>query len=95
MALVPPERLGTASTCPRGGPAPKSRRAFIMTALDNLRIRKLQLEQHLRQGLSEEQREQIEGELIKIDIAISFLDEPVKTPTDRQGKAADRKNPPA
>ena len=65
-----------------------------MTTLDNLRIRKLQLEQHLRQGLSEEQREQIEGELIKIDIALSFLD--VKTPTGRQGKkAADRKGPPA
>jgi hypothetical protein len=67
-----------------------------MTTLDNLRIRKLQLEQHLRQGLSEEQREQIEGELIKIDIALSFLDEPVKTTTGRQGKkAADRKGPPA
>jgi hypothetical protein len=67
-----------------------------MTILDNLRIRKLQLEQHLRQGLSEEQREQIEGELIKIDIALSFLDEPGKTPTGRQGKkAADRKGPPA
>jgi tetratricopeptide (TPR) repeat protein len=37
-----------------------------MTTLDNLRTRKLQLEQHLRQGLSEEQREQIEGELIKM-----------------------------
>ena len=67
-----------------------------MTTVDNLRIRKLQLEQHLRQGLSEEQREQIEGELIKIDIALSFLDEPVKTRTGRQGKkAADRKGPPA
>jgi hypothetical protein len=67
-----------------------------MTTLDNLRTRKLQLEQHLRQGLSEEQREQIEGELIKIDIALSFLDEPVKTLTGRQGKkAADRKGPPA
>jgi hypothetical protein len=56
-----------------------------MTTLDNLRIRKLQLEQHLRQGVSEEQREQIEGELIKIDIALSFLDEP---PTGRRGKKA-------
>ena len=67
-----------------------------MTTLGNLRIRKLQLEQHLRPGLSEEQREQIEGELIKIDIALSFLDEPGKTPTGRQGrKAADKKGPPA
>jgi len=45
-----------------------------MTTLDNLRTRKLQLEQHLTQCLSEEQREQIEGELIKIEIALSFLD---------------------
>jgi hypothetical protein len=43
-----------------------------MTTLDNLRTRKLQLEQHLRRGLSEEQREQIEGELMKIEIALSF-----------------------
>jgi hypothetical protein len=57
-----------------------------MTTLDNLRIRKLQLEQHLRQGLSEEQREQIEGELIKIDIALGLLDDPVKTPTGGRAK---------
>jgi hypothetical protein len=46
-----------------------------MTTLDNLRTRKLELEQNLAQGLSEEHREQIEGELIKIDIALSFLDD--------------------
>jgi hypothetical protein len=67
-----------------------------MTTLDNLHTRKLQLEQHLRQDLSPEQREQIEGELIKIEIALSFLDDPVKTPAGRQGKkAAVRKGPPA
>ena len=51
-----------------------------MTTLNNLRTRKLQLEQHLTQCLSEEQREQIQGELMKIDIALSFLDEAVQTP---------------
>lgn len=51
-----------------------------MTTLNNLRKRKLQLEHHLTQGLSEEQREQIQGELMKIDIALSFLDEAVQTP---------------
>ena len=57
-----------------------------MTTLDNLRTRKLQLEQHLRRDLSEEQREQIEGELNKIEIALSFLDDPEKTPAGRQGQ---------
>ena len=56
-----------------------------MTTLDNLRTRKLQLEQHLRLDLSEEQREQIEGELIKIEIALSFLDDPVKAPAGPAG----------
>ena len=46
-----------------------------MTTIDNLRTRKLQLEQDLRQSLSEEQRDWIEGELTKIDIAPSFLDD--------------------
>jgi hypothetical protein len=46
-----------------------------MTTVDNLLARKLQLEQDLRQTLSEELREWIEGELTKIDIALSFLDD--------------------
>ena len=49
-----------------------------MTTLENLRARKLQLEQDLRQISSEEQRDWIEGELTKIDIALSFLEEPAK-----------------
>ena len=49
-----------------------------MTTLENLRARKLQLEQDLRQISSEEQRDWIEGELTKIDIALSFLEEPPK-----------------
>ena len=47
-----------------------------MTTLDNLRTRKLQLEQHLTQCIGEEDRERIEDELNKIDIALSFLDDP-------------------
>jgi hypothetical protein len=46
-----------------------------MTTLDNLRTRKLQLEQHLKQSLSAEQRELVEAELTKIDIALSLLDD--------------------
>ena len=67
-----------------------------MTTLDNLRTRKLQLERDMTQGLSEEKREQIEGELMKIEIALSFLEDTVKAPADRHGqKAADEKGPPA
>ena len=45
-----------------------------MTTLDNLRTRKLQLEQHLKQVLAATERKEIEQELMKIDIALSFLD---------------------
>ena len=54
-----------------------------MTTLDNLRTRKLQLEQHLAQCVGEEGRERIEGELNKIDIALSFPDEAAKPPSGR------------
>jgi hypothetical protein len=46
-----------------------------MTTLDNLRTRKRQLEEHLKQALGAEQREKIESELMKIDIALGFLDD--------------------
>jgi hypothetical protein len=65
-----------------------------MATLDNLRTRKLQLEQHLAQGLSEDQREHIEAELTKIEIALSFLDDAVGAGRPGQ-KAADEKGPPA
>ena len=45
-----------------------------MTTLDNLRTRKRQLEEHLNQIPAAEEREKIEGELMKIDIALSFLE---------------------
>ena len=51
---------------------PKSR-SSTMTATENLRALKLQLEKKLRAGPSAEEREWIEGELMKIDIALSFL----------------------
>ena len=54
-----------------------------MTTLDNLRTRKLQLEQHLTQCVGEKDRERIEGELTKIDIALSFLDEVAKPQSGR------------
>ena len=50
-----------------------------MTTLENLRIRKLQLEQHLKEGPSDKDREWMEGELIKIDIALGFLDDLAKS----------------
>lgn len=57
-----------------------------MTTLENLRTRKLQLEQHSQQSLSEAEREQIEGELMKIEIALSFLDHAVKAPAGPQAR---------
>jgi len=45
-----------------------------MTAIENLRALKLQLEQQLKAGPSAEQREWIEGELMKIDVALGFLE---------------------
>jgi hypothetical protein len=44
-----------------------------MTAIENLSALKLQLEQQLKTNPSTEEREWIEGELMKIDIALSFL----------------------
>lgn len=69
-------RLGAASTMPSKRPRPlRMQLALIMTTtLENLRTRKLQLEQHSRHALSEQEREQIEGELMRIEIALSFLD---------------------
>jgi hypothetical protein len=53
-----------------------------MTAIENLRALKLQLEQQLKANPSAEEREWIEAELMKIDIALSFLND-VKQPTDQ------------
>jgi hypothetical protein len=50
-----------------------------MTTLENLRTRKLQLEQRLKEGPSDKDREWIEGELTKIDIALNFLDDLAKS----------------
>jgi hypothetical protein len=44
-----------------------------MTAIENLRALKLQLEEQLKGNPSAEEREWIVGELMKIDIALSFL----------------------
>ena len=54
-------------------------RFLDMATLENLRTRKLKLEQHLREGPSEKDREWIEGELTKIDIALGFLDDLAKS----------------
>jgi hypothetical protein len=54
-----------------------------VTAVGNLRTRKVQLEQHLKRKSSVEQREWIEGELTKIDIALSLLDD---LPKDLSGR---------
>jgi hypothetical protein len=45
-----------------------------MTAIENLRAMKRQLEHQLKENPSAEQREWIEGELIKIDVALGFLE---------------------
>jgi hypothetical protein len=54
-----------------------------MTAIENLSALKLQLEKQLKASPSAEEREWIEGELMKIDIALSFLNDPVQQPSDR------------
>jgi hypothetical protein len=46
-----------------------------MTTTENLQTLKLQLHKQLEENLSAEQSEWIEGELVKIDIALSFLEE--------------------
>jgi hypothetical protein len=53
-----------------------------MTAIDNLLALKLQLEQQLKASPSALEREWIEGELMKIDIALSFLNDGVQ-PSDQ------------
>jgi hypothetical protein len=54
-----------------------------MTTIDNLRVLKLQLEQQMKASPSAEEREWIEGELMKIDIALSFLNDGVKQSSDQ------------
>ena len=63
-----------------GGKAAKHERSS-MTAIENLRALKLQLEQQLKASPSAEEREWIEGELMKIDIALSFLNDVVTQPS--------------
>ena len=58
-----------------------------MPTLENLRARKLQLEQHLRECPSKKDRDWIEGALTKIDIALGFLDDLAKsTPSEATSK---------
>jgi hypothetical protein len=60
------------------GPTAKHERSSTMTAIENLRALKLQLEQQLKDSPSAVEREWIEGELTKIDIALSFLHDAVE-----------------
>ena len=43
----------------------------------------LHLEKQLKASPSAEEREWIEGELMKIDIALSLLNDPIQQPSDR------------
>jgi hypothetical protein len=45
-----------------------------VTTIENLHALKLQLVQQLKASSSAEEREWIEGELMKIDIALGFLE---------------------
>jgi hypothetical protein len=54
-----------------------------MTTIDNLRSLKQQLQKQLKESPSADQSEWIEGELTKIDIALSFLDEVAQPPSSR------------
>ena len=52
-----------------------------MTAIENLRALKLQLEQKLEKRPSAEERDWIEAGLMKIDISLSFLNDGVRQPS--------------
>lgn len=53
-----------------------------MTAIENLRAMKLQLEHQLKESPRAEEREWIEAELMKIDVALGFLEKnPQSQPT--------------
>jgi hypothetical protein len=52
-----------------------------MTAIENLRAMKLLLEHQQKEGPSAEEREWIEGELMKTDIALSFLNDAAEQST--------------
>jgi len=52
-----------------------------MTAIENLRALKLQLEQKLENRPSAEERDWIEAGLMKIDISLSFLNDGVRQPS--------------
>jgi hypothetical protein len=52
-----------------------------MTAIENLCALKLQLEQKQKASPSAEEREWFEGQLMKIDIELSFLNDVVKQPS--------------
>ena len=54
-----------------------------MTTIDNLRSLKQQLQKQLKESPSADQSEWIEGELTKIEIALSFLDEAATPPSSR------------
>ena len=54
-----------------------------MTTIDNLRSLKQQLQKQLKESPSADQSEWIEGELTKIEIALSFLDEAATPPSCR------------
>jgi hypothetical protein len=54
-----------------------------MTAIENLHALKLQLEHKLKQSPGADEREWIEGELMKIDIALSFLNDGLAQPSDQ------------
>jgi len=53
---------------------------LAMTTTENLRKLKLQLQKQLKENPSTDQSEWIEGELTKIEIALSFLDEGATPP---------------
>ena len=60
-----------------------------MTAVANLRALKLQLEKQLTKSSSADERDWIEGELIKIDIALGFLDKADDNPGSKAAPTGD------
>ena len=55
-----------------------------MSAIENLRATKMLLEHQLKEGPSAEEREWIEGELKKVDMALSLLNDVAGHPSSDQ-----------
>ena len=77
--------LGFVDVCGYLTEAATHERSSTMTAIENLRATKMLLEHQLKEGPSAEEREWIEGELKKVDMALSLLNDVAGHSNSNQG----------